>query len=96
MKEKIDYLMSRGYNYPQGWFIENPKRTIAMYFEELSKENKSIYGANSMVVKDQIISMSKLYYKKYGTFMEDDLRSDRRSTIQRVIDLNRMSKENEC
>lgn len=96
MKEKIDYLMSRGYNYPKGWFMENPKRTIAMYLEELDKENKSIYGSNSREVKDQIISMSKLYHSKYGTFMEDDLRSDRRNTIQRVIDLNDMRKRNEC
>lgn len=95
MKEKIGYLRSMGYNYPTGWFMENPKRTIAMYFEELSKTNSSIYGRNSMEVKDQIIEMSKLYHSTYDTFMEDDLISDRRSTIQRVIDL-KMRKENEC
>lgn len=88
MKEKIDYLRSRGFNYPNGWFMENPKRLTAMYFEELSKEVEEITERNESRLRQQISDTSTLYMARYHSSMEEDLKHNKRLVMSRLLTLN--------
>ena len=88
MKEKIDYLMSRGYNYPKGWFMESPKRTTAMYFDELEKEVEEIAERNENILRQQISDTSTIYMSRYNSSMEEDLKSNKRLVMSRILAIN--------
>lgn len=92
MKEKIDYLRSRGFNYPNGWFMENPKRLTAMYFDELSKEVEEITERNENILRQQISETSTLYMTRYHSSMEEDLKNNRRIVMSRLFELNEEKK----
>ena len=87
MRDKIKYLVSRGYDYPVGWYMENPKRLIAMYLEEFHKEVDEITEHNLKNIDNQVKEISKLYYLKYNTHMKDDLLVDKRLVLERTMEL---------
>lgn len=97
MIDKIDYLRSKGYNYPLGWFEEDPSRLNAMYLRELAKENQEIRREQESSIERNISIISEEYSKRYDSSFEVDCSTNRHVALSRVIKITEeLRKRNEC
>lgn len=97
MKEKIEYLRSRGFNYPTRWFEEDASRLNAMYFKELARETQEIRREYESSIERRMRIISEEYSKRYDSSFEVDCRENRSLAISRVtIITEELRKRDEC
>lgn len=89
--QKVHWLQKHYKNYSTEWYLKDLVRLEAMFKTEYSIHNRKISNNMSGIIRERMnekVTMAERKYKeKYGSYLNDDLKIDRRMVIERMRDL---------
>lgn len=89
--QKVHWLQKHYKNYSTEWYLEDLIRLEAMFKTEYSIHNRKISNNMSGIIREKMqntVTMAERKYKeKYGSNLNDDLKTNRRMVMERMHNL---------
>ena len=89
--QKVHWLQKHYKNYSTEWYLEDLLRLEAMFKTEYSIHNRKISNNMSGIIREKMqntVTMAERKYKeKYGSNLNDDLKTNRRMVMERMRNL---------
>lgn len=89
--QKVHWLQKHYKNYSTEWYLEDLIRLEAMFKTEYSIHNRKISNNMSGIIREKMqntVTMAERKYKeKYGSNLNDDLKTNRRMVMERMRNL---------